>query len=286
MGSERSGATAAPRVAVVGHVEWVRFAVVERVPVSGEIIHAHESFEIAAGGGAVAAVWLHRLAGAAAFFTALGDDEHGAAAATQLRERGVALQASRRPEPQREAFTFLSADAERTITVLGGRLVPSGADDLDWDELDRVDGVYFTGGDVAALRHARRARTLVATTRALDTLREAGVEVDALVASDSDSGERYADGELDPPPRYVVRTRGGAGGRWQAVERRTGTWQAAPLPGTPVDAYGCGDAFAAGLTFGLAADGSIDDALDTAARCGAAALCGRGPYGGLLGGAS
>ena len=60
------------RVAVVGHVEWVQFARVERVPRAGEIVHAHETWDEAAGGGAVAAVQLARLAGGGAdFFTAL-----------------------------------------------------------------------------------------------------------------------------------------------------------------------------------------------------------------------
>lgn len=269
------------RVAVVGHVEWVQFAIVDHVPVPGEIVHALGRLQLAAGGGAVAAVQLRKLAGTATFFTALGDDDHGRAAEAQLRLHGLDLHAALRDEPQREAFTFLSSDTERTITVLGDRLVPFGADGLDWQALDQVDGVYFTGGDVAALRHARRAKVLVATTRAIDTLRQAAVEVDALVSSDSDAGERYA-GDLHPAPRYVVRTRGGEGGRWTATERRSGTWRAAPLPGAPVDAYGCGDAFAAGLTFALAAGNPIDSALDVAARCGAAALCGRGPYEGQL----
>jgi hypothetical protein len=32
------------RVAVVGHVEWVRFATVAHVPRAGEIVHARETF--------------------------------------------------------------------------------------------------------------------------------------------------------------------------------------------------------------------------------------------------
>ena len=277
-----SDAAPTTRVAVVGHVEWVRFAVVDQLPRAGEIVHAESSFELAAGGGAVAAVQLRKLAGAATFFTALGDDALGVAAAAQLRRQGIILQMTTRAQPQREAFTHLSADTERTITVLGPRLVPRGGDALDWDALEDVDGVYFTGGDVDALRHARRAATLVATTRALDTLRGSGVELDALVASDRDPGERYVAGELEPAPRYVIRTRGGEGGHWEGREQRTGAWHAAELPATPVDAYGCGDAFAAGLTFGLAANDSIESALELAARCGAAALCGRGPYEGQL----
>jgi ribokinase len=280
-GTPGDGRPRAPSVAVVGHVEWGEFAVVEHVPAAGEIVHAREGFELAAGGGAVAAVQLAKLAGSAAFFTALGDDGPGERAHEQLRGQGLALESARRGTTRR-VFTFLSDDHERTITVLGDRLVPHGSDALDWSALGRCDGVYFTGGDVEALRHARRARWLVATPRALDTLRAAHLPVDVLVASGSDPGERVAPGVLDPEPRFVVLTRGAEGGEWLGHDTRTGRWAAEPLPGEPVDAYGCGDAFAAGLTFGLAQTGDLRQALAIGARCGAHALCGRGPYGAQL----
>lgn len=270
------------RLAVVGHVEWGEFAVVERVPAPGEIVHARETFTLAAGGGAVAATQLVRLAETARFYTALGDDAHGRAAAVALAAAGLTVEVAWRGTTRR-VFTHLSDDHERTITVLGERLVPHGADDLPWDELADCDAVYFTGGDVEALRHARRARWLVATPRALDTVREAGVELDVLVGSGVDRGEVVPPGLLDPAPRFMVRTRGAEGGEWTASEGRTGRWTAEPLPGAPVDAYGCGDAFAAGLTYGLGATNDIDEALALAARCGAHVLCGRGPYAGQLG---
>src|SRR5688572_18561198 len=53
--------TGGVKIAVVGHVEWVEFARVERVPERGEIVHATELWEEAAGGGAVAACELARL---------------------------------------------------------------------------------------------------------------------------------------------------------------------------------------------------------------------------------
>ena len=270
------------RVAVVGHVEWGDFAVVDRMPATGEIVHAREWFTGAAGGGGVAATQLVKLAGSAWFFTALGDDANGRAAAVQLGATGLTMEVVWGGETRR-VFTHLSAtDHERTITVLGERHVPHGADDLDWGVLADCDAVYFTGGDVEALRHARRARWLVATPRALDTLRAAGVQVDVLVGSATDPGEAVPAGVLDPPARFVVRTRGEEGGEWTASEGITGAWVAEPLPGEPVDSYGCGDAFAAGLTYGLAAHDDIDAALRLAARCGAHALCGRGPYEGQL----
>jgi ribokinase len=277
-----------PRVGVVGHVEWVHFAVVARVPPAGAIVHARESFSEPAGGGAVAAVQLRKLAGAATFLTAIGSDGAGRRTAERLRDHyGVTLHAAAREAPQRRTFTFLDDDGERTITVLGERIVPVGADPLPWAALGDLDAIYLTGGDAGAVRAARAARVLVATPRALEALAGSGVTLDVLVGSAHDPGEVYGAGMLDPEPRVVVRTRGAAGGEWTTTGSddggpRSGSWRATPLPGDPVDAYGCGDSFAAGLTYGLGAGKALEDAIELGARCGAACLCGRGPYAGQL----
>ena len=155
--------------------------------------------------------------------------------------------------------------------------MPSGADALPWERLDGFDAVYFTGGDVEALRAARRARVLVATTRALDVLRAAERAGRRDGGSASTPARSTSPASLDPEPRFVVRTHGGDGGEWVGVEGRTGHWAAEPLPGEPVDAYGCGDSFAAGLTFALGRGDELEAALALAARCGAYELCGRGP---------
>src|SRR5205809_5211056 len=99
-------------VAVVGHVEWVHFARVERVPVPGEIVHASDNWEEPAGGGTVAAVQLAKLAGSAVFFTALGDDELGRRCREEIQRLGVTVEAAFRPTPQRRAFTFVDAAGE------------------------------------------------------------------------------------------------------------------------------------------------------------------------------
>jgi ribokinase len=268
------------RVAVVGHVEWVEFARVDHVPAPGEIVHALETWQEPAGGGAVAAVQLARLAGACLFLTALGDDELGHRAAKELGELGVRVETAWRPEPQRRAFVHIDAAAERTITVIGDRMGPHGDDPLPWDELTQADAVYFTAGDAGALRAARSARRLVATPRANEVLLPTHVQLDVLVRSARDRGERYV--ELDPPPRYVAQTDGAQGGSLIEPDGTTTHWDAAPLPGPAVDAYGAGDSFAAGLTFGLATGLSPVQAVEVGARCGAAVMTGRGPYEGQL----
>jgi sugar/nucleoside kinase (ribokinase family) len=89
------------RVAVVGHVEWIEFARVPRVPRPGEIVHATEWWQDVGGGGAVAAVQLAKLAGEAEFFTALATDDLGARSQARLEELGVRVHAAPRPAPQR-----------------------------------------------------------------------------------------------------------------------------------------------------------------------------------------
>jgi ribokinase len=268
-------------LAVVGHVEWVEFVRVERVPQPGEIVHAIETWEEAAGGGAVAAVQLAKLNGSAHLFTSLGDDELGRRSRQELEERGVTLHVTAAGAPQRRAFTYVDERGERTITVLGPKLLPSGGDgSLPWEELARCEAVYFVSGDVAAVRAARRSRVLVATARELATLRRAEEEIDVLVGSGEDASERVEPGTLEPPPRTVVTTSGALGG-WV---RPGGPFRAAPLPAPIEDAYGCGDCFAAGLTFALAQGRSMEDAVQVGARCGAAVMTGRGAYTAQLGG--
>lgn len=270
------------RAAVVGHVEWIEFGRVEHVPVAGEIVHVSESWMEPAGGGAVAAMQLCKLAGAATLYTALGDDEIGHRMKEGLEALGLRVEAIFRSEPQRRGFVHIDSAGERTITVIGSRLGPEAADPLPWGELAETDAVYFTAGDTGAAQAARQAGALVSTARGLSTLAEAGVQLDALVASARDPGERYSPGDLEPPPLHVVRTAGADGGEYETLDGDSGRWEAEPLPGPVSDAYGCGDSFAAGLTFGLGSGLPIAEAARLAARCGAACLTGRGPYQGQL----
>jgi ribokinase len=270
------------RVAVVGHIEWVEFVRGDHIPRAGEIVHTYESFEEPAGGGAVAAVQLARLAGSADLFTALGSDEEAGGSRTRLAELGAAVRAATRPGPTRRAHVFLDASGERTITTIGERLEPRGADELGWEDLDGCDGVYVTAADPDALRAARKARVLVASPRAGTPLAEAGVKLDALVFSDADELERGFARELRPRPDLLVATHGGAGGHYETADGRSGKWAAAKLPGPVADAYGAGDSFAGALTYGLTVGRGPDAALELAARAGAACMTGHGPYEGQL----
>jgi ribokinase len=178
---------------------------------------------------------------------------------------------------------LVDRDGERTITTLGPRLEADGDDHLPWDRLERADALYATAGDAAAIRAARAARVLVVSTRHLVELAASGVRADAVVGSARDPRERYDATALEQaPPGLVVLTEGADGGRYETSEGTRGRFEAATPGGPIVDTYGAGDSFHAGLTYALGAGMGLDPALRLAARCGAAALTGRGPTGGQL----
>ncbi|HEX3806814.1 MAG TPA: PfkB family carbohydrate kinase [Gaiellaceae bacterium] len=251
------------RCAVVGHVEWVEFARVSELPRSGTIVHASEVYDEPGGGGAIVARQLALLAGRCELFTALGDDALGHAAQRRLAELGIDVHA-RFAGSTRRAWTHVDEQGERTITVLGAKLLPDAPLPLEGYDL-----VFFISGTEAALRAARAARFLAATVRELPTLQAAGVPIDLLVASANDPRERY-DGSLDVAT--VIVTDGERGGTANG-ER----YDAIP-PVRVVDTYGAGDSFAAAVAFALARRDSLRNALELGARAGSAVVEGRGPY--------
>jgi ribokinase len=252
------------RCAVVGHVEWAEFVRVPRMPAAGEIVHADGYLAEPAGGGAVVARQLALLADGCTFFTVLGDDEFGRRSEVRLRELGIDV----RPawsDVTRRAWVHTDAAGERSITVLGDKLLPRGP-----LPLDDYDAFFFVAGDVEALRSARRAPFLAATPRELPTLRAASVRLDLLVGSATDPGERY-DGSLDVG--VTVLTEGAAGGTANGDRFRV-----QPFAGEIGDTYGAGDSFAATLAFALARGDDLEAAVALAAQAGASVLAGRGPY--------
>jgi ribokinase len=241
---------------VVGHTEWVEFARVPSLPHPGTIVHATEAWPEPAGGGAVIARQMALLAGSCVFFTSVGDDDIGRETVRALTELGVTVKAQVSGRPSRRAWCYVEASGERTITLLSEKLLPRGP-----LPLDDFDAVYFVSGDVAALRSARRAPFVTATTRE---------QLDLLVGSLNDPGE-----VLDPglEARTIVLTDGARGGiangeRFSAVDP----------PGPVSDFYGAGDSFSAALCFALARGDALPDALDLAAHAGAAVITGRGGY--------
>jgi ribokinase len=252
------------KVAVVGHVEWTEFVLVERFPGLGEIATGIDFWAFPAGGGAVVAAQLAKLAGGCDLYTALGDDELGHRAQAHLEQLGINVHVEWFGETRR-AFTHVDRHGERTITTLGPKLRPLGPASLAGH-----DAVFFVSGRVPALHAAREASFLAATSRELPTLREGNVRLDLLVGSANDPGERY-EGGLDVG--VLCRTDGARGGIAGGLR-----YEALPPPGPVADAYGAGDSFAAALCFALARGDDLAAALDLAAHAGAAVVTGRGPF--------
>ncbi|MCP9887236.1 ribokinase [Cyanobium sp. ATX 6A2] len=264
------------RLAVVGHVEVVSFVMVERLPQAGLVQTACQCLELPGGAGAVAAVQLARLTGAPVrFFTALGRDALGEAAALTLSELGLDLQVAWRDAPTRRGISLCDRSGERSIVVIGERLGPQADDPLPWHELAHCDGLFASAADAGALHLARAARVLTATPRLrLQVLQEAGVAVDALIGSALDPAEQVPAGALQPPPTLRIATAGAAGGQAEPL----GPFAAPPRQQPVVDSYGAGDSFAAGVTAGLAAGWSPEQAISLGCHCGSACLDGLGPY--------
>jgi ribokinase len=175
--------------------------------------------------------------------------------------------------------TFLDGSGERTITVIGERLTPTASDPLPWERLAGCDGVFVTAADGEALRWARRARVLAATPRlGLTVLAAAGVRLDALIGSGLDPGEAWRQEDLPQPPGWAIRTEGARGG----VATPGGPFMAVERRGAVADTYGAGDCFAAGVTVGMAAGWTLEQALSLGCHCGAACVGGEGPYEGQL----
>ena len=157
--------------------------------------------------------------------------------------------------------------------MIGEKARPRGGEGaVPWEDLARIDGVYFTAGDAEAARQARRARVLVATARELSTLRTAGVELDALVASGEDEAERYQAGDLDPPPKLVVSTAGALGGWAQPG----GPYKAAAPDGRTRTPTARGTASRPGSRSRSRRGWTVADALAFASERGALALTRRG----------
>ena len=76
-------------------------------------------------------------------------------------------------------------------------------------------------------------------------------------------------------PRLRIATEGAAGG----LAEPGGRFPAPVLSAPVVDSNGCGDSFAAGVTAGLAAGWSVEQAISLGCHRGAACAGRFGPYG-------
>ena len=261
-------------------MEWVQFARVERVPRAGEIVHARDTWD---GGGrrrrrrrgparplgrrapTSSPPWATTTWGTAP------PPSWPSAASSCTPPGGTMPSAVRSRSPTRAPSARSRSWASvrsRTATT-----------DLPWERLADVDAVYFTGGDAEALRAARSGGNAGGhRSRARNPAPAPAWHSTRSCTAPTTRARAWWPARSSPRPRWWSRPTAPTAGATPRPTASTGAYRAAPPPAPAVDAYGCGDSFAAGLTYGLGRGDGADGALELAARCGAACLTGRGPY--------
>ena len=152
--------------AVVGHVEWINFLKVDQLPKPGVISHSEKSIEYPAGGGSIIAKILSDLTlNQIHFFTSLGNDDYGDKCFKILSNMGIKLHVAWRDKPTRRGFSLIDSQGERAITVIGERLTPTHKDNLEWNILKKMDGIFITASDSEIFKIARSASILCTTPR-------------------------------------------------------------------------------------------------------------------------
>ena len=264
------------RLAVVGHVEHVTLGAVPTLPAPGDIVHLDAPTWFPGGGGGMTFFQLLRSPAEIHLFTAIGNDDAGAAVAARLAATRAVVHAARRDLPHTRDLVLVTPEGERTIVVIGLPLQARFDDALPWDVFASCDAVFFTGQDAAVLRAARAARVLVVTARRRPVLARSGVCADVVVGSAHDPLEASALADYPVAPAALVMTEGGAGGRIETAAGVT-RFPATPAPARRVQSYGAGDSFVGALTWYVACGLPLADACRRAAVHGAAVLAGRHP---------
>jgi len=262
--------------AVVGHVEWMNFLKVDQLPKPGVISHSEKSIEYPAGGGSVIAKTLSELTNNQVhFFTSLGNDYYGEQSFKILSNYGIRLHVAWRDKPTRKGFSLIDSNGERSITVIGERLTPTYKDKLDWNLFEKMDGIFITASDSEIFKKARIADSLCTTPRVgINIINKSNVFLDGLIGSNLDPGEVFSLSDISIKPKLIIKTEGENGG----ILYPGGRYEALINAKQKIDSYGCGDAFAAGILYGLSSKWSIDKILSLAKLLGRDASECFGPY--------
>ena len=262
--------------AVIGHVEWINFLKVDSLPKAGLISHAKSSFEMPAGGGGVIAKTLREIThGDVHFFTSLGNDFYGGQTKEIFEKMGIKLHVAWRKSPTRKGFSLVDNTGERSITIIGDRLNPTSKDNLNWNLLKEMDGIFITAGDEDIFRKSRTCPILCSTPRVgIETINNSKVFLDALIGSNLDPNEIFSTSDLTNTPQVIIKTEGKDGG----ILFPGGRFEAEHNDSPIIDSYGCGDSFAAGIIFGLASKWSIEKTVKLGTVLGKNCIGNFGPY--------
>lgn len=264
----------APRVACLGVASWDRLLKVSRFPVPGEQVVVGEEMSAAGGTTTNTAVALARLGVATSVIAAVGDDATGHEMRRHLVQEGVDVTSLQmRPDARSNAATILISDdpPERTILWHRGAQLSRG-DRLPIDAIFGHDLVVLDPPDASLRRwlldlpaHTVPRTRLLGTLTYLadDSIPDAfdlalrhdvivGNEKDALAVTGTwtiaDATAALRHRMAGHTLRAAIITRGNAGCR---IVTANENWQLPAFPADVVDPTGAGDAFAAGVAYGL-----------------------------------
>ncbi len=284
-----------PRVLVIGSANVDFTVTVERLPREGETVSGGRLHVGHGGKGANQAVAARRLGAEVRFVGCVGADQFGDEIATRLASQGIETGGLTRSAEARTGTALIIVDAlgRNQIAVAPGAnraLAPEMAEkresDFEWAEVLLIQLETPVPTVAWALRAARRHKVLTILNPApaqplsekvyplVDYLTPNAGEAALLsgqAVEDPETARRAALELLARGVGTVVVTLGAAGA---LVCGDTSVVHFPAFPVQAVDTTGAGDAFNAGLAVGLAAGGTLEQAIPLA-NAAAALACTR-----------
>ena len=232
------------------------------------------------GGSALnAATWAAELGADATAVGRVGDDAAGRLLLSELALRGVRAEVS--IDPDAATGTVLVVDGE----IRADRGANAGFAPEHLPELE-ADAVLVSGHLPPATVTAALARAS-APWVALDAARLTSIpEQASVLLANEDAAQRLTGEPAEEAAQLLARGRRLAcvtlGARGAIAVRDGHIERATPETSATDNAFGAGDAFAAGLLVALARGEELGDALAAACRCGALAAAGHMPSSDLV----
>jgi sugar/nucleoside kinase (ribokinase family) len=281
-----------PRISCLGLASWDDLLVVDRYPDRGDCAIVDRSASLPGGTTTNTAVALARLGAQVRLAAIVGDDPQGATLRDALAAAGVDVGwvETRPGEPTDRALVVVSHDpVDRTIYWTKGARIARG-DAIDIDAVFGAD-VFFLDCDDMPLRrfltdlpaHTRpNARLLGALSYLADPAIPDRLEItlrhDAIVGNVDEAQAVTGTDSLDAALALLQRDMVGANLRAAIVSRgalgaiavtRNERFEVPAFPIDVVDTTGAGDAFAAGIAWGMAHRWPWTDTLRLANAVGA-----------------
>jgi ribokinase len=252
-------------LSVLGSVNLDLIVQLEQLPKAGETITGGTYSALPGGKGANVAVAARRLGAETEILAAVGDDDYAQQALVNLEVEGVYLDAVRKLDAHTGlAFISVAADGENQIAVASGAnaaYAPEHLPKLCSDVL--VTQFEIPVETIRAALDGYEGTVIVNASPVREDVADILARADVVIVNEGEASQY----DLRDHKGLVCVTLGAHG----AELRRDGNIIATAQPPAVevVDTTGAGDAFAAGLTVGLAEGMADADALRFACAVGA-----------------